>query len=105
MRARYSVSGRAKRITAGIIALIMLVVMLLASQFIVTHIHHDCSGEDCPVCACMHQCESVLRTIGSGMSGNTAIAVPVLLIFIIISLQAVCDTVNTLVSCKVRLND
>lgn len=83
----------------------ILAVMLLSAFFISSHVHHDCTGEDCPVCATIQQCEAILRGFGSSMPGGTILSVPVLLIIAIISLQSGSVTRNTPVSDKVRLND
>ena len=40
-----------KRICAFVTAFLVTAVLLLSGFFIVTHIEHECTGEDCPVCA------------------------------------------------------
>ncbi len=91
--------------TACIMAALMLLVLLYASSFIPAHIHHDCSGEDCPVCACIQHCENTLRAFGSNTQGGLILLIPVLLILLCISLPAVFFTEDTPVSDKVRLNN
>lgn len=30
--------------------------------------NHNCTGEDCPVCACIHQAEQNLKNLGTGLA-------------------------------------
>ncbi|MCR5300809.1 MAG: hypothetical protein K6E49_00045 [Lachnospiraceae bacterium] len=83
----------------------MLVIVLFSTTFIVVHVHHNCSGDDCPICACMQQCERTLRGFGSTVPDAVSVYVPLVLIFIIISSQAGSYTMSTPVSEKVRLNN
>ena len=97
--------GKTNRKIAGIIAVMMLVVMLFSASYITSHIHHECKGEDCPVCACMHQCAGILRSLGSGTTCDPIVSICLLTCLTAILLQAVCNRITTPVSCKVRLND
>ncbi len=102
-----NVSGFAKsnKRLAGIIALMVLVVMLFSASYITSHIHHECKGGDCPICACMHQCAGILKSLGNGTTCNRAVGICLLTALMIISLQAVCNKISTPVSDKVRMND
>ena len=93
------------RYIAGVTAAVLLTVMLLSAAFISAHIHHDCTGDHCPVCAMMHQCEKALHSFGGATSGNAASFIPLCLILFIISLPACSFTISSPVSDKVRLND
>lgn len=44
--------------------LLLLFTLLFSVFYIVHEIGHDCSGEDCPVCACIAQCENIVQQIG-----------------------------------------
>ncbi|MDR1875722.1 MAG: hypothetical protein LBQ90_12015 [Synergistaceae bacterium] len=46
------------------ISLCLLAVFLLTAFFILTHTDHDCGGDDCPVCAHIHDCSRTLRRFG-----------------------------------------
>ena len=93
------------RITSGIMAVMMLVVMLVSSFFIAAHTDHDCTGEDCPICACIQQCENTIRGIGSGITAESAVIIPVLISLLIISFGVPSFQRDTPVSAKVRLNN
>ena len=54
-----------KKIVAGIAAFAVLFIMLFSSFYICAEADHHCSGEDCPVCACIQICENVIRQMGS----------------------------------------
>ncbi|MCR5233870.1 MAG: hypothetical protein K6E53_08170 [Lachnospiraceae bacterium] len=93
------------RITSGIMAVMMLVVILVSSFFIAAHTDHDCTGEDCPICACIQQCENTIRRIGSGITAESAVIIPVLISLLIISFCVPSFQRDTPVSAKVRLNN
>ena len=52
-----------KRIFAFVTAFLVTAVLLLSGFFIVTHIEHECTGEDCPVCAELQECAATIRLI------------------------------------------
>ena len=93
------------RITAGIIATMMLIAVLFSAVFIAVESGHDCDGEDCPICTCIHQCENTLHNLGNGLISSSFVISPV----VIILYTGVCALFvfaqSTLVSNKVRLNN
>lgn len=52
-----------KRICAFVTAFLVTAVLLLSGLFIVTHAEHECTGEDCPVCAELQACAATIRLI------------------------------------------
>ncbi len=97
--------GKMKKSMAGIMALMMLVVMLLSCTFVAAHTHHECSGHDCPVCACIHRCESMMRGFDDNTAGSANLFIPFLFVFTVIFAQVNPVADNTLISDKVRLNN
>ena len=90
---------------AILICMAFLVVMLASFFYIAKEENHNCTGEDCPVCACIHQAEQNLKNLGTGpavaaMPGQKILSV---LVEAILCFFVVCRT--SLVSQKVRLND
>ena len=83
----------------------MLVVVLFSAFYIVAETDHDCTGDDCPICACIQQCENILNQIGDGAAAQISVVAPVvfLLLFVLFSARSI--TQETLVSKKVRLNN
>ncbi len=86
-------------------AVMMLLMMLFSSFFLAAHADHDCTGEDCPICVCMHQCENIIRGAGNGIAAMSAVIVPVLLSVLLLSLGVCFVQEDTPVSEKVRLNN
>lgn len=93
-----------KGIVAGAMVLMMLAVMLFSAFYIAAETGHDCTGEACPICACIRQCESALHQISGGTSvQSTAVVLP--LIMLIWTFPFVPGfSPETLVSRKVRLD-
>ena len=102
---RNSSAAKVLRITAGIMGLMMLVLVLFSSFYIAAEADHDCCGEDCPICACIHQCENTLRGIGDGAAVRSAAVAPVILILFAAAFVIATASQDTLVSRKVRLNN
>ena len=94
-----------KRIAAGSMAVLMFFIMLFSASFIAIEADHDCTGEDCPICACIAQCENTLHQIGDGVAVQAAVIVPVFFMLIPAVLFADDFTRETPVSRKVRLNN
>ncbi len=86
-------------------ALVMLLIVLLSSCFIAMHADHDCDEEDCPVCACMQQCENNIRSMAGGLTVVTTVIIPLFAALSFIYSGVPLVIWNTLVSRKVRLND
>ena len=102
MNGREKISAR--RVAAGIAGFLMLVFVLLTVFFIAHEAHHDCTGEDCPVCAAIRLCEGVLRFAGAGGAPRFSF-LPVLLVltaapFVLHGIARI-----TPVSFKVRMNN
>ncbi len=100
-----SSTAKVLRITAGIMGLMMLVLVLFSAFYIAAEADHDCCGEECPICACIHQCENILRGIGDGAAGRSAAVAPVILILFAAAFVIAAVSQDTLVSRKVRLNN
>ncbi|MCR4689871.1 MAG: hypothetical protein K5739_00795 [Lachnospiraceae bacterium] len=94
-----------KQILASIMTVMMLVFMFFSAFFIAEHIHHDCCGEDCPVCASIQQCEHMLRGFDDGLSAAGAILLPLLLAVLILPFFSNFFAGDTPVSKKVRMNN
>ncbi len=94
-----------KRFTAGIMALMMLVIVLFSVSFIAAEADHDCRGDDCPICACIRLCENSLEQIGSGAVAQAAFIIPAILFCISILFSVCVCRQKTPVSRKVRLNN
>ena len=101
----YGMKAFYKKFIAGILAASVLFIMMFSVLFIAEHADHDCTGDDCPVCACLQQCEMMFRGLETGMTAGAGVYLP--LLFLIISVSLLCHFVaeRTPVAIKVRLNN
>ena len=95
----------AKRIAAGILGLTLLAVVLLSSFYLVAEAHHDCAGEDCPVCMCLQHCAGTLRQLGESAVFLIGAIVPALVFFLAAITLVPVALIETPVSRKVRMNN
>ncbi len=98
-------TSRSLRITAGIMGLMMLFIVLFSSFFIAAEADHDCSGEDCMICASIQKCENTLRSLGDG--NTLQLSFIALVLFVLLDAVIPDNKVpqDTPVSRKVRLNN
>ncbi|MBQ3356791.1 MAG: hypothetical protein IJG45_06725 [Oscillospiraceae bacterium] len=55
--------AKQRRLAAAILAVFVLVAVM-TSLFIMAHeVDHDCTGEDCPVCAVIALCRNALKVL------------------------------------------
>ena len=94
-----------KKSMAAVICIFLIFVTLASLFYVAREEDHNCTGKDCPICACVHQAKQVLRNlrttpaVGFFASPVIFIAETVILpgFWIILSIS--------LVHQKVRLND
>ena len=90
---------------ATVLAAMLLFGVLFSSTFIAEEFHHDCVGDECPICQTIAQCEAFLNRIATG---TALFVVSVMAVVAVISgalLYVSPAASGTLVSCKVRLNN
>ena len=83
----------------------VLFVVMFSAHFVVSHADHHCTGHDCPVCACIQQCENILSGAGGGFLFMSAGILPVVLLFSKVVVSYFVSVSDTLVSSKVRMNN
>jgi hypothetical protein len=93
------------KIIAAIMGVMMLVVVLVSASYVAVESGHDCTGEDCPICACINQCENTLRQVGGGVDFQADTVLPVVFILIMAVSGSAILTAETPVSRKIRLNN
>ena len=52
-----------RRIISFLMILLIVFVLVSSFWFILHETHHDCSGEDCPVCAMIAVCKNTLNSV------------------------------------------
>ena len=94
-----------KRVFSMAVCILFIFVTFASLFYIVKEENHNCTGEDCPICANIHQAEQTLKNIATAMSAITIVnLMPVLFILLVMGwFLPVFHT--SLVSQKVRLND
>ena len=95
-----------KKSTFSVAVCILFLFVTFASLFyIVKEENHNCIGEDCPICANIHQAEQTLKNLGNGTI-ISAVINPVFIVFVLLITDQFLFIFSTsLVSQKVRLND
>jgi hypothetical protein len=54
---------KTRKRAAAFLALLLTIVLFSSMLFLGAEAHHECSGEDCPICLEMQSCENLLRSI------------------------------------------
>lgn len=90
---------------AALVAAMLLFGVLFSSTFIAEEFHHDCIGDECPICQTIAQCEAFLNRISTGpaLFVISVLTVAAVILSTLTYASPVSD--ETLVSCKVRLNN
>lgn len=95
---------RNKRAFAFILCIAFIFVTFFSLLFIEKEADHDCTGTDCPICACVHQAEQCLKYLGTGAETSMKIPVMMIFAFLTVGLYFFVPCIS-LVSEKIRLND
>ena len=97
-------TGKKKGMAAAIC--VFLIFVTFASLFYVAREEdHNCTGKDCPICACIHQVKQVLRNLGTTPAVDFC-STPVILASETVVLLCFWIVLSiSLVHQKVRLND
>lgn len=96
-----------KKVIAIFLILCIAAAVSLSALFIVNHVDHDCTGEDCGVCQEISACLSALRRLTENVGGTVKLparAAFLMLLAFLPFLQAEIFT-NTLITLKIRLNN
>ncbi len=94
-----------KRTVAGIMSVLMLVAILFSAFLIAVEADHDCTGDDCAICACIRQCEKTLHQFGDRIPEQATAILPTVFLFMNAILLSNEILQGNPVSRKVRLND
>ncbi len=91
--------------TGRFTASLLIAVFAFTLFFAVIEAGHDCSGGDCPICACLIQCENLFRFFGLFLPGSGS--QPPVSLFFLFPIIAVSPVIilETLVSEKIRLDN
>lgn len=94
-----------RRYISMLTGILFLFITFASLFFIAKEETHECTGQDCPICACIHQAEHILNHLGSDMSAVVFMAIiPVFSTLLLFKLFFVVLD-RSLVGKKVRLNN
>lgn len=94
-----------KRVTAIAACFIIVVSITVMTSFVIEFSDHDCSGNDCPICALMLQFTETLRHIGNGTDAScSADAAAVFLVAGTVIVLAAAAGGTNLIEHKVRMD-
>ena len=96
---------RTKRTFSVAVCILFLFVTFASLFYIVKEENHHCTGEDCPICANIHQAEQTLKNIGNGAITIVTVNPVCILFALLIVGQFLLVSDTSLVGQKVRLND
>ena len=96
-------TGHIGKAAALFLAAVLLLTLVFSAFLLAVEADHECSGEDCSVCALLQLCETLLRRL----EGSVAALAAVSLLFCVLSLCVPVSSPapSTPVSRKVRLNN
>lgn len=98
-------NAKSMRTLAGIVSVLLLIALLFSAFYVVAEADHDCSGEDCPICDCIQQCERILDQFCNGIFLSVSITIPLFSTALLVFSFLRIIMQDTLVARKVRLND
>lgn len=86
--------------------IIVIIFVSLASLFyIFSETEHECSGENCPVCACIHQAQQALRNLSSGAAAGQLMTAVFISLFAAFAVHFFVISCDSPVKRRVRLNN
>lgn len=101
-RMNFDSKHRFTGITAIILVVVLLSGILFSYDFIIENAHHDCSGENCPICIEIDQAAQIISNIR--FVPVLPFVVAVLCVFTRkgVSVKTLNDRINTLITLKVE---
>ncbi|WP_124064920.1 AraC family transcriptional regulator [Clostridium sp. E02] len=96
-----------RRMTSRILVVVIILVYFGSPFFVFTHLSHDCTGNDCPVCVEIDACIVVIQLLTEAI-GTAAVILFAYRNFIKSLIRAWCGLFlcpDSLVGLKIRLNN
>ena len=90
---------------AFIVCVIFVVFTLVSLCYIEKEANHHCTGEDCPICACIQQAENIIKTTwaSSAVAAGNGVVNPLYVFTAYVSVIIILGA--SLVSKKVRMDN
>lgn len=94
-----------KRHAALLICLCFIFMSLFSIVFIAVEADHNCTGEHCPVCVCIHSAGQTLKQLGSAVMTSAVVVSSLVVVLAALILMLSVLPCSTPVSWKIRMND
>ena len=94
-----------KRAFSVAVGILFLFVIFASLFYIAEEENHNCTGEDCPICANIHMAEQNIKSLGTGTIVHSTMNLVLLLFLVVVAGQALFVSITSLVSQKIRLNN
>ena len=87
------------------LGVVVMLSVLCALLFIAFEAHHECEGENCPICACLEECGRTVRGFGDSLPIISAYAA-IFIAAVYVSLAESGELIfNNPILSKVRMNN
>lgn len=96
---------RNRKNLACMICMTYIFVTFFSLFFIAKEENHHCTGEDCPICASVHQAEQTLKNLGTGTMVVSETGITVICYELAFAGLCLLGSCTSLITQKVRLND
>ncbi len=98
--------SRKHRLLALLMSAMITLTLLLSAAFVITELHHHCTGEDCPICAAIARDVAYLKADSAAVLPHVSLAICLLpLLLAAVFPQLVRLQKPSPVSLKVKLSD
>ncbi len=95
--------AKARRISAALLAALVLAAMMFSLFMIVCGTGHDCIGDNCLVCAVITLCRNTLKTLGDALIAVALLIACFCFTASVLSLSCIATYNLTPISLKVKL--
>lgn len=97
---------KVKRAILIILCVIILVTIFLSVYDIIEHVHHDCTGEHCPLCEHLKISAAAIRALGTGFIAlQIGVCISVIVLLFSLYFDSFAKSKDTPVRLRVRLNN
>ncbi|MBR6004542.1 MAG: hypothetical protein IK068_07470 [Lachnospiraceae bacterium] len=89
----------------ALVASVLVLSLMLSLSFVAFEAHHDCEGEDCPICICLEECVNTIKGFCDSLPILSAFVAVILTVALCSFVESKELVFNTPISIKVRMND
>jgi hypothetical protein len=95
-----------KPIISVLMLLVLVFSLFLSEYYVISHVQHDCTGDDCPICIQIDRCLNTLQSLTHCSAAPPVISAALIFIFSALAIAKGFESlfVKTLVALRVRLD-